>query len=140
MLALGPLATNLLAQDDAAAESDSIGFLGIVFSGGIVGAILIFVLLALSLTAAYLVFDHLMTIRRKDLMPDGLSEQVRELLLQGDVAAAREACNAQPSFLSFVLLHGISELEFGWASVENHWKMRSPNSRHGCFAKSNISP
>lgn len=94
------------------------GFFNIVFSGGIVGAAFILVLLILSMFAAYLIFDHLMTIRRKDLMPEGLSEQVRQALLIGDATAARDACNARPSFLSFVLMHGISELEFGWNSVE----------------------
>ena len=100
-----------------ASEAPS-GFLSILFSGGIVGAIMILILLALSLTAAYLIFDHLMSIRRKDLMPDGLSDQVRQCLLSGDIAAAQEACNSRPSFLSFVLMHGISELEFGWNAVE----------------------
>lgn len=94
------------------------GFFSIVLSGGPVGVVMVVILLALSLTAAYLIFDHLMTIRRTDLMPEGLSEQVRQYLLAGNVAAAQEACNARPSFLSFVLLHGISELEFGWNSVE----------------------
>ena len=57
------------------------GFFDIVFSGGIVGATFILVLLILSMFAAYLIFDHLMTIRRKDLMPEGLSDQVRQCLL-----------------------------------------------------------
>ena len=94
------------------------GLVSIIFSGGIVGAIMIIVLLALSLTAAYLIFDHMMTVRRKDLMPDGLGESVRQALMKGDVSGAQAACNAQPSLLAFVLLHGISELEFGWNSVE----------------------
>lgn len=116
------LPTQLAAQATPMAENSAeqapSGFLAILFSGGIVGAIMIFILLALSLTAAYLIFDHLMTIRRKDLMPDGLSEQVRQCLITGDVGAAQEACNARPSFLAFVLMHGISELEFGWNAVE----------------------
>ena len=107
----------LAAQEDGVAQAPA-GLLDIIFSGGVVGAIMIFVLLALSLTAAYLVFDHLMTIKRSDLMPEGLSETVRASLMAGDVAAAQKACNAQPSLLSFVLLHGMSELEFGWNSVE----------------------
>ena len=102
------------AEGDAASG----GFFSIVFSGGIVGAIMILILLALSLTAAYLIFDHLMTIRRKDLMPEGLSDQVRQCLMTGDIKAAQDACNARPSFLSFVLMNGISELEFGWNAVE----------------------
>jgi biopolymer transport protein ExbB len=113
-------ASSVLAQGaeaDSAAAAPPTGF-WILFSGGIVGAIMIFILLALSLTAAYLIFDHLMTIRRRDLMPEGLSEQVRQCLMTGDVAAAQAACNERPSFLSFVLMHGISELEFGWSAVE----------------------
>jgi biopolymer transport protein ExbB len=114
---------NLCAQSapgtrDADAQSAPTGFFDIVFSGGIIGATFILVLLILSMFAAYLIFDHLMTIRRKDLMPEGLSDQVRQALLSGNATAARDACNAQPSFLSFVLMHGISELEFGWSSVE----------------------
>ncbi len=103
--------------EDAPAQS-SAGLIDIIFSGGIVGVTMILVLLALSLTAAYLIFDHMMTIRRKDLMPEGLGDHVRQALMKGDVTGAQAACNAQPSMLSFVLLHGISELEFGWNSVE----------------------
>ncbi len=65
-----------------------------------------------------MIFDHLMTVRRKDLMPEGLSEQVRQCLINKDVVGAQQACNAQPSFLSFVLMHGMAELEFGWSAVE----------------------
>lgn len=110
-------ATPVYAQGEKAEEAP-VGFLQILFSGGVVGAIMIFILLALSITAAYLIFDHLITVRRKDLMPEGLSEQVRQCLINKDVVGAQQACNAHPSFLSFVLMHGIAELEFGWSSVE----------------------
>ena len=69
---MGVVAPQLaLAQDatESAGEAPS-GFLGIIFAGGWIGAIFIFVLLALSFVMAYLIFDHLMTIRRKDLMPE----------------------------------------------------------------------
>jgi biopolymer transport protein ExbB len=98
--------------------AQSTGFLNIIFSGGIVGILIIIVLLTLSVLSAYLVVDHLLTIRRKDLMPEGLSENVRQLLASGNVAEAQQACREKPSFLSFVLMHGISELEFGWNAVE----------------------
>ena len=113
--ALGQLAPD---AGGPAADQAPAGFISILFSGGIVGAIMILILLALSMTAVYLIFDHLMTIRRSDLMPEGLSDQVRQSLMAGEISAAQEACNAQPSFLSFVLMHGISELEFGWNAVE----------------------
>ena len=105
-----------MAQEVEAPASK--GFLQIVFSGGFTGTIMMLLLLLLSLTAAYLIFDHLMTIRRKDLMPEGLSDQVRQCLISGNVKGAQESCNSNPSFLSFVLMHGISELEFGWNAVE----------------------
>lgn len=107
----------LFAQDSTEQEAPT-GFLAIVFSGGIVGAVLVLLLLALSITAAYLIIDHLLTIRRKDLMPQGLSDQVRQHLKAGQINEAKQLCADQPSMLSFVLLHGISELEFGWNSVE----------------------
>lgn len=112
------LASVASAQDGTQEEAAPQGLISIIFSGGIVGAIMIVILLALSLTAAYLIFDHLMTIRRKDLMPEGLGDRVRQSLMTGDLKGAKEACGAQPSLLSFVLLHGISEMEFGWNAVE----------------------
>jgi biopolymer transport protein ExbB len=104
-----------MAQGDPAPPKSVIS---IIFSGGIFGVAMIVVLFALSLTAAYLVFDHLISVRRSDLIPPGLSEEVRGRLKSGDVATASQLCKETPSLLSFVLLHGISELEFGWASVE----------------------
>lgn len=94
------------------------GFFGIVFSGGVVGFIIIMLLFALSLTAAYLVFEHVMTIRRKEIMPEGLSEQIRQLLQAGRATDADRVCRDQPSFLSFVLLNGLAELDGGWPAVE----------------------
>jgi len=94
------------------------GFLEIIFAGGVIGILMIVVLLALSLTTAYLIFDHLMTIRKSILIPEGLGETVRKSLLSNDVAAARAACQKQPSMMSFVLSQGIGELEFGWNAVE----------------------
>lgn len=102
------------APDGAAPD----GFVAILFSGGIVGLFIILVLFALSLTAAYLVFEHLLTLRRKEIMPDGVSEGVQESLQNGQLAAAEKVCKEKPSFLSFVLLNGLSEVEGGWNSVE----------------------
>jgi biopolymer transport protein ExbB len=75
-------------------------------------------LLGLSLTAAYLAFEHLLAIRRYELMPEGLSDHVRDLLLAGRVAEADHACRERPSVLSFVLLNGLAEIDAGWSAVE----------------------
>ncbi len=109
--------TGATATGDSA-EAPSDGLIDIVFSGGWVGAMIMLLLLSLSVTAAYLVIDHLMTIRRGEIMPEGLSEHVRQLLLAGQVTEADQACRSKPSFLTFVLLNGLAEIESGWPAVE----------------------
>lgn len=103
---------------DGRAQIAPQGFFEIVFSGGWIGVSIMVVLIALSVTAVYLVIDHLLTIRRSDIMPEGLSEHVRELLAAGQLVDADKACRAKPSFLSFVLIQGIAEIEGGWSAVE----------------------
>lgn len=105
-------------QEGAPAASAPQGFFDIVFAGGWVGFLIVMLLLALSLTAAYLVFDHVMTLRRKELIPEGLADEVRQLIAGGRMKEADQRCRQQPSFLSFVLLNGISEMEGGWPAVE----------------------
>ncbi len=94
------------------------GFFSIIFSGGWVGFMIVALLFALSMTAAYLVFEHVMTLRRGELMPEGLGDEVRNRLLAGQVEEASQLCHQRPSFLSFVLLNGLAEIEGGWPAVE----------------------
>ncbi len=102
------------AADDAAAR----GFLEIVFVGGPVGVAIVLVLVALSVTAAYLIIDHLLSVRRSDVVPEGLGEKINQLLAARQFIDAQKLCQDAPSVLSFVLLHGISEIEYGWTAVE----------------------
>ncbi len=96
--ASGDVSTVVAAgRDVSAAES---GLFEIIFAGGWIGFLIIMLLLALSMTAAYLVFEHLMTIRSGELMPPGLDSQVRDLLVEGHVSEAESACRNRPSFLS----------------------------------------
>ena len=99
-------------------------------------------LVALSLTAVYLMCEHFLTIRRGELMPEGLERDVHELLMAGQVSAAEKKCREEPSFLSFVLLHGISEIDDGWTAIEKALEDATSeqaarllfNSLNGCFA------
>jgi biopolymer transport protein ExbB len=104
-----------LEVDDAASQG---GLLEIVFSGGLIGVSILLVLVGLSIAAAYLLFDQFMTLRRRELLPEGLGETVRQALLTGRVAEADAACRRVPSVLSVVLLSGLAEIEFGWQEVE----------------------
>lgn len=76
------------------------------------------VLIGLSLTAAYLVFDNVMLIRKPNLIPAGLSDDVRRLVSENQIAQAQAACQEEPSFLAFVLQRGLAEEGSGWAEVE----------------------
>ncbi|WP_315861444.1 MotA/TolQ/ExbB proton channel family protein [Stieleria tagensis] len=108
----------LLAQADGETATETTGLLDIVLSGGIVGAIILVVLLSLSFLAAYLVFDQVMTLRRSEVLPDGLGETVRQALLTARLPEADAACRREPSVLSVVLLSGMAELDYGWREVE----------------------
>jgi len=100
------------------AQPASQGFFSIIFSSGWVGFMIVLLLFALSMTAAYLVFEHVMTLRRNEIMPEGLGDEVRERLLAGQIDEASQLCHQRPSFLSFVLLNGLTEIEGGWSAVE----------------------
>jgi biopolymer transport protein ExbB len=86
----------------APAKKPPLTFFQIIFSGGPLGIANMVVLIGLSLTAAYLVFDNLMLIRKPNLIPAGLSEDVRRLVSENQIAQAQAACKEEPSFLSFV--------------------------------------
>lgn len=111
------------AADTASSESSSAdaapqGIFDIIFAGGAIGFLIIMVLFALSLTAAYLVFEQIMTLRHNELIPPELAEKVQQLLAAGRAAEADQLCRAQPSFLGFVLSAGINEIDGGWNAVE----------------------
>jgi biopolymer transport protein ExbB len=94
------------------------GFFEILFSGGLVGIAIMLALIGLSLTAAYLVFDNILSLRKADLFPDPLADEVQTLLQAGRIDQAAERCRMQPSILSFVMGQGLREAENGWSETE----------------------
>jgi biopolymer transport protein ExbB len=106
--------------DDAAAKKgpQAKGFFEILFSGGPVGVVIMLALIGLSLTATYLVFDNILSLRKKDLLPEQLAADVRAALARGQIGEAEQACQGQPSLLGFVLNHGLTEAEVGWSETE----------------------
>jgi biopolymer transport protein ExbB len=106
------------APEQPAAQGASRSFFQILFSGGPLGVAIMLVLIGLSLTAVYLAFDNLLVVRKGEIIPDGLSDDVRRLLAEGKVADAATQCRDRPSFLSTVILHGLAELDSGWSEIE----------------------
>ena len=105
-------------EGQRAADTAHQGFFSIVFSGGPVGAIIMLALVGLSLTAAYLVFEQVIALRRSEIAPESVGEEVRQMVIAGRVSEADQVCRGHPCFLSFVLLHALAEVEGGWTAVE----------------------
>ncbi len=106
----------LLAQADGAVARA--GMWQIIFSGGVTGVLILIVLLGLSIAAAYLVFDQAMTLRRREILPEGLCDSVRQGLQRGSVGEADAACQRAPSVLAYSLLSGLAEIDSHWQQVE----------------------
>jgi biopolymer transport protein ExbB len=110
--------TSATPPETTAASESPQGFLQIIFAGGWSGILIMLVLIALSLTAAYLVFEQVLTLRHNELLPAGLADRVQQLLAAGRMAEADQQCRSQPSFLAFILSAGINEIDGGWPAVE----------------------
>jgi biopolymer transport protein ExbB len=102
----------------APAPRPPLTFFQIVFSGGPLGIANMVVLIGLSITALALAADDLRLVRRSRLIPPALADEVRDFVEAGDLSRARSACQAFPSYLASVILHGLSEAAGGWSEVE----------------------
>jgi biopolymer transport protein ExbB len=107
-----------VASPAAAGDKTPSGFFGIVFAGGISGVVIMISLLGLSLSAAYLAFEQLLTLRHGEMMPDGLDDEVRELIKAGQFRQALELCAGTPSLLAVIIRQGIVEVDGDWNDVE----------------------
>jgi biopolymer transport protein ExbB len=106
------------APAGGAKEVQEESLFNIIFSGGPLGIGIMVVLIALSIIAVYLIFDQWLTLRRKDLIPTTLNENVKQMLSQGKLKDADGLCRSQPSPMAYVLASGIAEIEYGWPAVE----------------------
>ena len=129
------MAPTMAWAQDPGAESAAPSGISILFAGGWPGFLIMMLLFALSLTAVYLICEHLLTIRRRELIPDGLDRQIRDLLSKGQLPAVEKKCRDEPSFLSFVVLHGISEVDDGWPAVEKALEDASAEQAARLFRK-----
>ncbi len=101
------------------AEGDMMGFFTIVRNSGWLGVILWIALGACSVAALALVIDSFITIKPSKIAPDGLVEQVREAMEQGDVMKAIEHCEAEPTPLASILTAGFSNVQEGFDVIQD---------------------
>jgi len=88
-----------------------------IAKGGPIG----FLIILLSLVAVALAIEHSITIRRDNLVPAGLVEELDERLGAKDYRAAQETCAADGSFLAQVIGAGLNQLGamFGFFDMQN---------------------
>lgn len=82
--------------------------------GGAIG----YIIVGLSFVMLALVFEHLLTIRRTTLMPNGMAEDIQKLIQQGQFKVAEERCRASPSLLGHLLGAALPEIDLGYSAVE----------------------
>ncbi len=82
-------------------------------AGGFIG----YVTIALSVAMVALIVEHLLTIRRKTLIPDGFAEKCQPLIASGQLTQAETLCREQTSLLSYVVGIGLQEADLGTASM-----------------------
>lgn len=82
-------------------------------AGGFIG----YVTIGLSVAMVALIVEHLLTIRRKTLIPDEFAEQCQKLVASGQLAQAETLCRDQSSLLSYVIGIGLHDADLGTDSM-----------------------
>ena len=86
----------------------------IILAGGVVG----WVIILLSVAAGALVLEHMLTIRRSTMIPQELADRLFLLVKSGDRGKAVELCQANPGFLSNVVIQALMQPWSHWEYVE----------------------
>ena len=90
----------------------------IIFGSGWLGMVLWLALLSCSVAAAWLAIDFFITIKPKKIMPEGLVNDVKQAMDEGDVMKAMERCEQEPGVLSSILLAGFKNVSEGFEVIE----------------------
>lgn len=110
--------TLCLAADDpgeaGASGMSKVDLRQLVDDAGTIGIIIA----VLSIAMVALIVEHLISIRSNALMPPGLAEEVHSLIAQQQYRSADSVCKSNPSFLSYILSAGLSEVQMGYGAVE----------------------
>lgn len=123
--------TAIAAEGDTSPVTSQLNVRELVDAGGVIGIIIA----GLSIAMVALIVEHLISIRRKSLMPPGLAEQVHHLILQNQFKQAENACQQAPSFLGRVLAAGLSDVPLGYSAVEKSMEDTSTEQAARLFRK-----
>lgn len=116
-----PAAGEVVTQDGQAAQSEAAKettFWQVVFGSGWMGVILWMALFASGGFAAYFIIDGFILVRPTKIMPQGLIDQVKAAMDQGDVMKAIEICDNDPSSMAKILKAGFAHVEEGFDVID----------------------
>ncbi|OQA26034.1 MAG: Biopolymer transport protein ExbB [Verrucomicrobia bacterium ADurb.Bin345] len=107
------------AQPATTAKPAGLGFFEVIRSSGFLGIILWMALGVTSLAAGALAIDSFVTIRTKKIMPEGLVQDVRSAMEQGDVMKALKICDEQPGPFASILSAGFANVREGYDVIQD---------------------
>lgn len=76
------------------------------------------ILWALSIFTLAIIVQYLISIRRENILPVAVLEQIRELFDEKQYGEAIEVTASEPSFLSYVIHAGLSDASHGYPAME----------------------
>ncbi|MDR3111151.1 MAG: MotA/TolQ/ExbB proton channel family protein [Planctomycetaceae bacterium] len=109
-----PVQADGTTTQQRSANKGGITVFGLLRSSGTVG----FFICLLSLAAAALIIEHLLTIRRSILIPTGLPDELLGLINTNKWVEAHQRAVASDSMLGNAVAAALTECELGWDSVE----------------------
>ncbi len=111
----------MAAQDSAAVapEGSSIQLIDLIFKGGV----MMIPIFLLSLLGVYVLVERLRTLKQATASPDAFMDQIKVLVLKGDISAAKIVCGQSDTPMSRMIEKGLkkigSSLKNIEASIEN---------------------
>ncbi len=102
------------AEGPAIIDQGKVNPRALLQAGGTIG----YIIIALSVAMVALIIEHLLSIRRNALMPRALAEDIHQQITSGNLLQAEAICKERPTFLSYVVMEGLHEAQFGYNAVE----------------------
>lgn len=105
-------------------EDGELTIFRMLFGGNLFGVIIVSLILLLSVVALYFIIEHLVTINRQRLVPDGVLEELEALIAHGEVNKAIELCKDEENYslsteVILAGLHRYKSSEFGFAEYRS---------------------
>lgn len=103
---------------EAAAAVGRPGFWDVVYGGYVVNLLVWILIAGTSFAAMWVLIDAILGVKREKLLPSHVVDGVRTALTGGDLGAALETCEANPSPISRILMAGFSNISEGYEVIQ----------------------